>query len=232
MGRGLLGDDSPRVLQHTVLYYAGMQFCLRGIQEQYDMRLRQLIRVPTDSQIYHEQVHYIYVEYISKNNQHRFKDTNVSNKEVKVYALPGNFRCMVRLLDKYLQKLPPDAEYVYMRPMDKIPLANSPTNSWYTKQRVGYNTLKGFISKLFAASGLEGLYTNHSLRATSITRMFKTDVPEKIIAEKSGHKSLKALRMYECTSSLQEQATGVVIINDSSETELPIVEKSDMDVNG
>ena len=39
--------------------------------------------------------------------------------------------------------------------------------------------------------------------------MFKADVPEKITAEKSGHKSLKALRMYKCTSSL---ATGVAII--------------------
>ena len=107
---------------------------------------------------------------------------------------------------------------------------------------------KSGIPQLFAASGLEGLYTNHSLRATSITRMFKADVPEKIIAEKSGHKSLKALRMYECTSSLQEQATAVVIINgehysssgdvksDSSETELLVVEKSDnksdVDANG
>ena len=43
--------------------------------------------------------------------------------------------------------------------------------------------------------------------------MFKADIPEKIIAEKSGHKSLKALRMYEHTSSLQEQATGVAVIN-------------------
>ena len=37
--RRLLGDDLPRVLQRTVFHYAGMQFCLRGIQEQYDMRL-------------------------------------------------------------------------------------------------------------------------------------------------------------------------------------------------
>ena len=43
--------------------------------------------------------------------------------------------------------------------------------------------------------------------------MFKAYIPEKIIAEKSGHKSLKALQMYEHTSSLQEQATGVAIIN-------------------
>ena len=70
-----------------------------------------------------------------------------------------------------------DAQYVYMRPLDKIP--TSPTKPWYTKQRVGYNTLKGFIPKFFAASGLEGLHTNHSLKATSITRMFKADIPEK-----------------------------------------------------
>ena len=85
---------------------------------------------------------------------------------------------------------------IWKGPLDKIPKLKQP---WYTKQRVGYNTLKGFIPKLFATSGLEGLYTNHSLRATSITRMFKADVPEKIIAEKSGHKSLKSLCMYERT---------------------------------
>ena len=148
------------------------------------MRRQQLIRVPADLQIYNEQVYYKYVEFVSKNTQHRFKDTNASNKEVKVYAIPGSSRCLVKLLDKYLEKLPLDAQYVYMRPLDKIP--TSPKKPWYTKQRVGYNTLKGFIPKLFATSGLEGLHTNHSLRATSITRMFKADVPEKIIAEKSG----------------------------------------------
>ena len=61
---------------------------------------------------------------------------------MKVYAIPGSSRCLVKLLDKYLEKLPLDAQYVYMRPLDKIPTI--PTKPWYTKQRVGYNTLKGF----------------------------------------------------------------------------------------
>ena len=64
--KGLLGDDLPRVSQHTVFYYAGMQFCLKGIQEQYDLTRQQLIRVSTDSQTYDEQVYYKYVEFISK----------------------------------------------------------------------------------------------------------------------------------------------------------------------
>ena len=61
-----IGDYSPRVSQHTAFYYAGMQFCLKGIQEQYDLRQQQLIRVSTDSQTYDEQVCYKYVEFISK----------------------------------------------------------------------------------------------------------------------------------------------------------------------
>ena len=179
-------------------------------------------------------MYYKYVEFISKNNQHRFKDTNTSNKEAKVYAIPGSSRCIVKLLDKYLEKLPLDVQYMYMRPLDEI--SNSPTKPWYTKQRVGYNTLKGFIAKLFAASGLKGFHTNHSLRATSITRIFKADVPEKIRTEKSGHKSLKALCMYEHMSPMQEQATGLPILEggqfsycdikaDSSQIE--VAEKSD-----
>ena len=106
------------------------------------MRQQQLIRVPTDAKTYNEQVHYKYVEFISKIIN---KDTNATNKEVKVFAMPGSSRCMVKLLDIYLEKLPADTRYVYMRPLNKIP--DTPAKPWYTKQRVGYNTLKGFIPK-------------------------------------------------------------------------------------
>ena len=56
------------------------------------------------------------------------------------------------------------------------------------------NKLKTFMPDIAAESGLGVHYTNHSLRATAVTRMYNTGVPEKLIAEKSGHKSLKALR--------------------------------------
>ena len=51
-------------------------------------------------------------------------------------------------------------------------------------------------------------YTNHSLRATAITRMYNAGVPETIIAEKSGHRSTKALRVYEKTSDAQQKQAG------------------------
>ena len=55
--QGKFGDTSPRVLQHTVFFYCGLQFCLRGTQEQYDMTPNQLVRVPKDKMLYNEQVY-------------------------------------------------------------------------------------------------------------------------------------------------------------------------------
>ena len=70
----------------------------------------------------------------------------------------------------------------------------------FTWQRVGINMLKNVLPLLSKESGIGVRYTNHSLRATAITRMFNSGVEEKIITETSGHKSTKALRVYEHTS--------------------------------
>ena len=37
--------------------------------------------------------------------------------------------------------------------------------------------------------------TNHSLRATAASELFCANVPEKLIQERTGHKSLQALRI-------------------------------------
>ena len=48
--------------------------------------------------------------------------------------------------------------------------------------------------------GVCGNKTNHGLRANGATQMYNSGVPEKIIQERTGHRSLKALWMYECVN--------------------------------
>ena len=163
-------------------------------------------------------MYYKYIEFVSKNNQHRFKDINMKNKNVRAYTLPGNKWCIVRLLDTYLSILPPDCPYLYMRPLDKF--SSGSKECAVTKQRVGMNTLKGIISELSEKSGVGVHYTNHSLRAIAITRMFNSGVPEKVIAENSGHRSTKALRYYERTSEKLQQAV-TKVINDLTNPTFP-----------
>ena len=61
-----------------------------------------------------------------------------------------------------------------------------------------------------SASGASG-YTNHCLRATAMTHMYNQGVPEKIIADRSGHRGLHGLRAYEHPSTELEKAAGDII---------------------
>lgn len=60
---------------------------------------------------------------------------------------------------------------------------------------VGVNTLASVVTRLCSAAGFKGFFTNHSLRATSATRMFDADVDEQLIMAKTGHAS-SAVRCY------------------------------------
>ena len=60
--------------------------------------------------------------------------------------------------------------------------------------------------------------TNHSLRASGTSELFMKGVPEKIIQERTGHKSLDALRCYERTTSSQIEAVSNVLNAQSDDT--------------
>ena len=62
-------------------------------------------------------------------------------------------------------------------PIDEGPIPYSdPSKSWYTKQQVGINTIKGMIPKIFEKAGLQEKYSNHPLPAT---RMFNAGIQYK-----------------------------------------------------
>ena len=84
--------------------------------------------------------------------------------------MPGNPRCIVKMLDKYLSLLPADAPYFYMRVYEEF--RDKQAGPVFTRQRVGVNTLKSVLPLLSKESGIGVRYTNHSLHATAITRMF------------------------------------------------------------
>lgn len=84
-------------------------------------------------------------------------------------------------------------------------LAKPSKTQWYADVRVGVNTISKVVKTLCGKAGLDGFYTNHSLRATSATRMYEADLPEQLICEKTGHRS-DAVRTYKRTGRAQEQA--------------------------
>ena len=111
----------------------------------------------------------------------------------------------------YLSLLPPNSPVFYLRALNEFP--SDPNKPSFVNQRVEINGLRNILPELSQQSECGVGYTNHSLRATAITRMFNSGVPEKLITENSGHKSMKALRCYERTSSEQQKGISKVITN-------------------
>lgn len=156
----------------------------------------------------------MYTENDPKNRSGSYKDKPDDNKVIKHYAdCSLGEKCYYRVLKLYISKLPPktleDPEAVfYWKSKEKVPLdANA---ACFLIQPVGCNTLASMVKNMRSHIGVTGK-TNHSLRTTGVTRLFKANVPEKLIQERTGHKSTDALQRYERTSVVQQKAVSSVI---------------------
>ena len=115
-------------------------------------------------------------------------------------------RCLVHI---YISKLPlsvKEKDLFYMQP-----LPGNPTSPWFKNQVMGKNTLGSIVKSMCEdEAGIESK-TNHSLRATGVTEMYLADVPEKVIQECTGHRSLDGL--CSCKRSMLDQHQTVCLIS-------------------
>ena len=198
--KGVLNTKTPIGLQRAVFFYVGKVCCLRGGEEQRNLKLSQFTRCSDPEE------HYVYTEHGSKNRNGGFYQLGVENKRVPIYRNKDvGERCLVSLLDLYIAKLPDEAkeaDVFYCRPLQTF----SGSKHWYSRQPRGKHTLNDMVKTMCAEAGIEGHFTNHSLRATGATQLFEKNVPEKIIQEFTGHRSVKGLRQYEKVAVKQKQA--------------------------
>ena len=101
-----------------------------------------------------------------------------------------------------------ELDYFYLRPLDSTP--SDPSAPWFYASPVGEHKLGGMVKDMFSKIGISGK-SNHSLRATGASILFQANVPEKIRQEWTGHRSLKALRLYECTTGEQHQQVSHIL---------------------
>ncbi len=106
-------------------------------------------------------------------------------------------------------KIHQDALYDCSRCTILFALLNAPSTSlpWQSQ----WNTA-GFPKCLWDTillgcqkAGISGYKTNHSLRATTATRLYLNGVDEQLVMERTGHRSIEGIRSYKRTSSDQQE---------------------------
>ncbi len=77
---------------------------------------------------------------------------------------------------------------------------------------MGWNKLDRCVRDIFEQAGISGK-TNHSLRVTGATRLYRGGIAEKTIQARTGHKSIEALRVYERPGEIQHKEASNVLAN-------------------
>ena len=68
---------------------------------------------------------------------------------------------------------------------------------WFERTPIGHNLLQNRFKEMCKQAGLVGDFTNHSIRATAVTRMYESGLTEKMIMKRSGHRSTDDVRVYQ-----------------------------------
>ncbi len=151
----------------------------------------------------------------SKTNQGGLGGRKHTPKTLNMYGNSENSdRDLVRLYEKYTSLLPHGGKCSALYKYSLSPGHCTP-RCWYSDKPVSVNSLKKVVQNMMKEAGIDGRFTNHSLRATTATRMFQKGIDEQLIKTVTGHKS-DAVRMYKRTSeSLVDAAYKSVVEKDS-----------------
>ena len=194
---GQLAMTSPTSLQRLVWFYLEFHFCRRGSEGLRELRKDSFIVKEDD-----EGVKYVTMTYNEKTKNHPGGETSIGGKSTlkRMYATGTNI-CPVAAVELYVSKLSPESDDFFQRPRKQV---DQDDQMWYTKQPLGVNTLGSMLSRISKDADLSRVYTNHSVRATTITALNDAGFETRVIMAVSGHRSEASVRNY-CTDINQAQ---------------------------
>ena len=104
-------------------------------------------------------------------------------------------------LKMYLQKLNPKCEALFQCPKRN---AKQDEHVWYENRPLGVHKLAGMMKEISQLACLWKVYTNHSVRATTIMLLSNAQVPSRHIMAISGHRSEASLQHYNTRPSSEQ----------------------------
>lgn len=185
---GYLGTSTPELLVRTLLFQIGLHCALCA-----GSKHRNLRSIGFRSQFHYTMPdgvrHVVYREDLgTKTNKGGLWHKKIHAKEVTIYPNEHNRAwCPVAIFYKYHCRLPANCKNaaLYLRPRSVFS-----EDTWYMDAPIGINKLHNTVKDMMSEAGLSGQFSNHSLRATSATRMYQSGIDEQVITEVTGHRSL------------------------------------------
>ena len=156
---GVLGNETPETLLNKVFVEISLHFCRRGREGLRELKKTSFVRkTDCNGKVY------ISLGFNELEKNHQGFDKRDVQEEPWMYEQEGE-HCPVRSFDLYVSKLHRRCEAFFQRPDPNFKCKNT----WYVNAPLGKNTLCEMMKKMSSKAELSKVYTNHCLRASSIT---------------------------------------------------------------
>ena len=114
--------------------------------------------------------------------------------------------CPVRTFYRYKCKLNKNSVFLFQRPK-----SNTVGDYWYDSVPVGHNTLGNMMQSISKDCQLSTIYTNHSLRATTVHLLDVARFPDRHIMSVTGHKAESSLKTYTVTQIAKQSRKCLIL---------------------
>ena len=182
----ILANSDPVSLQRKVFFELLLHFGRRGREG-----LRSLKK--TDIIFQHDSEGREYATLSSNSLEKNHQGFSSREREhVQLMYATGTDSCPVSSLKLYLSKLINTCPHFFQRPLS----CWKSRESWYGSQPLGVNTLSNMMSNISDVCNLSKRYTNHSIRATTVTTLRDIGMEPSDIIAVTGHRNVQSLEHY------------------------------------
>ena len=202
--QGSLDLDDPVGLQDKVFIDVMLYFCIHGRQNLREMTLDsfEICEEALGGKCY-----ITLKDTLTKNN----RADKLKKNQGGVMTPTNGPRCPVASFLHYKDKLNPQCKWFWQRPAQhKFELKPSCSGPWYRNASLGKNTIGEKMKTISSRAGTKA-YTNHCLRATSISTLQNSRFWEREIMSVYGHRSESSLGHYALTNSETKENMSLAI---------------------
>ena len=178
-----LSTENPVELQWLVWFLIQFYFCRRGAENVAFMTKDtfQIIVIGDKRCIIQK------LDEMTKNHRENDNEPSIGGR---IYETCTS-NCPVTTFQTYLNKLNPNCNRLWQKPNTNF----RKTSIWYNNCPLGVNTISKFMKQISIHARLPKVYTNHSIRVSSIT-LLSSQFSENEILGISGHQSIASLGTY------------------------------------
>lgn len=186
---GVFDCSNPLGLLRNVWFSTVLFWCCRGREGQRSLTKESFVfaQDPTGEE-YATMTH----SEASKNHPGGIKDSESFQHMGRMYQT-NEENDGYSALKLYISKLNPACEALFQYPKRNFKPADK---TWYENRPFGVNKLANMMKDISAAAGLSKIYTNHCVRATSITLWSNAGLTNRHIMSISGHRNEQSLQHY------------------------------------